>query len=152
MLEDIKFQGDKCDFNPDTYQPVVFYSELETPQRPALLTPYSLFHAFVGMYAFIVISWLCPNLTLQWRFCIWFAAHALFELKDAYKPYTCNSPANSLGDQISAMIGFVAMAYIFPRVEWNFKHIIFGYITIRVIEYLMYEPSGSEQPGNQYRK
>ena len=142
--------GDKCNFDPKTYEAPVFNAPLDTPKSPAMFTPCTLLHIIVGMYAYVVIRWLFPYLSLVSSFVLWFFAHGLFEIKDMYKPGTCNSKINSVGDQLSAMLGFTIMGMSFPDTAWTIKHIAIGYILVKIVAFLIYEPAGSKDSSNNY--
>lgn len=88
------------------------FDSYETPQKPALFTPFSVYHMLVGVLAFTLIRWVFPDFPITHDFIIWFTVHSVYEFKDAVHPNTTNSLINSFGDTICSMFGFF-VAYLF---------------------------------------
>jgi len=119
---------------------IALYGDVETPQNPSMSTPYTLFHFMVGMYAFLVLRWLYPRISLIKIFAIWFLIHGMYEMHDIFGYETTNSAINSFGDTIAAMSGFVVMACVFPDRLWNFQEVFVGGFIIFMANILIDEP------------
>lgn len=116
------------------------YRDIDTPQNPSLVTPFSAFHFIIGMYAYVVLKWLFPQFPLTYNFAMWFTAHGMYEVKDIFKPDTTNSAVNSFGDTIFSMAGFILAACIFPNRKYSLYEVMCGGVILLLAARIIEEP------------
>jgi hypothetical protein len=77
----------------------------ENAKEPALVTPWTIIH-FIGGVLFSIFS-KSVHFQKNKALITFFTLHAMYEIRDCYiyKPH--NSIANSVGDQLFAVVGFI---------------------------------------------
>lgn len=115
---------------------VEFYDQIDTPEKPAFLTPFSLVHVFSGLLAYVLLRWLFPRWTDFTIFWIWFILHGLYEVKDVIEVDSRNSIENSIGDHLASLIGFFIGAATQPTPQFGnvVLMVIVYYLSVRVID------------------
>jgi len=84
----------------------------DSKESPCLITPFTGIHFLSGTAANLVLRKL--NVEYTNAFLLWFFAHLLYEIKDYHGSYIKNSSdyyhnhsiANSITDQLFALLGF----------------------------------------------
>ena len=93
---------------------MTFSSNIDSKKNEAFITPFTICHFLTGVIANLVSQKF--KLTFTNGFILWFFIHLLYEIKDYYFSYVQNidnyifdnSFKNSVGNQIFAMLGFLA--------------------------------------------
>lgn len=121
------------------------FSTSDTNDNPTWLTPWSFIHFMSGVVFYKIAKIIFPDISLLNNFLIWFLVHTLYEVKDYYKSYidydgsgwNNNSLINSIGDTISAILGFFIGYIIFNGADIKLFYIVFSFY-ILVLGILLY--------------
>lgn len=113
-----------------------FYARGDSPEEPAIFTPFSLIHFLSGMYAYLVLRFIFPYSKTWILFLIWLVLHTLYETKDVFLT-SSNSFINSIGDTIAALAGFLVGAAVLCR--FSLVKVVIGGLLLITASYLVYE-------------
>lgn len=113
----------------------------DSPAKPVIFTPFTLFHMLMGVFAYMFLEWIFPKFSVPYNFTVWLLLHTIYETKDIYKKGTTNSLKNSLGDTLAAVIGFYLGFIIFGRRKFTVYDIINFGILVLIFNILLKEPS-----------
>ncbi len=115
-----------------------FYSPYDSPEDPAVFTPFSLIHFLAGFYAYLVLRWIFRRTNVLLLFLVWVVLHTMYETKDCFFTDT-NSLANCIGDTFSAFAGFFVGVSVLYR--FDFVTVFIGGLLLWTSATLVNEPS-----------